>query len=301
MYNGEAEVLDVRLHELGNVVDTFVIVEAGTTHAGDVKPLYFPKQKSRFSKFASKIRHVVIREWPEAVPFEPWPQNTPAYLRENWQRDSLMLGIQDAKPDDLILVSDADEIPRCQVISQARDDMSQDTFGFRLGLYYFAFNFKNVGGPEANLAWSFAVRRHVLDKLRATELRYKIRSNLEVAPSIRTRYFENAGWHFSYLADRAGIIRKLRATTHQEFNTPEQLEKIDPHQCIQHRRDLHGRLDFVWDLVDVNDLPDRVLHNLPKFRRFVWLPGSTPARQMALVSALLTSASSRLGAIFRRN
>jgi hypothetical protein len=298
MYNGEADVLDVRLHELADVVDTFVIVEAGTTHAGEAKPLYFPKQQTQFSRFMPKIRYVVIREWPDTVPFEPWPENTPAYLRDNWQRDSIMLGISDAKPDDLILVSDADEIPRREVVRQAKDDVNHDAFGFRLGLYYFAFNFQNVRGPEKNLAWCFGVRRHVLDKFRATELRYKIRLNLEAAPSISSRYFDNAGWHFSYLANRTGIIRKIKATTHQELNTSERIKEMDPQQCIEHRRDLHGRPDFVWDLVDVDGLPEWVLLNFPRFRRFVWLPASTGARQMPLVSAVLISASRRLRAMF---
>jgi hypothetical protein len=293
MYNGEADILDVRLHELDSIVDVFVIVEALTTHAGEPKSLQFQKQDPRFSKFESKIRHVVIREWPSEYSFEPWPQNSPAYFRENWQRDSIMQGLSDSAPDDLVLISDADEIPRRDVIRRARDDTAHDAFGFRLELYYFAFNFRNVGGPETMMAWSFAVRRRLLDTLRATELRRDIRANQEVGPSIKTLYYNDAGWHFSYLTDRTGVVQKMKASTHQELNTPQRLEKMDPEQCIADRRDVHGRPDFKWDLVSLKSLPARVLHNLPRFRRFIWLATPTGVQQMPQARAVLASTGYR--------
>jgi hypothetical protein len=300
MYNGEADILDVRFHELDSVVDFFVIVEALTTHAGEPKSLQFHKDDPRFAKFVSKVRHVVIDRWPEQFSFVPWPQNSPAYFRENWQRDSILQGLSGSQPDDLILVSDADEIPRRDIIRRACRDTAHDAFGFRLKLYYFAFNFCNIEGPETMMAWSFAVRRRVLDRFRATELRRDIRANQEVDPSIKTLYFDHAGWHFSYLTDRIGVVEKMKASTHQELNTPQRLAQMDPERSIANRSDVHGRPDFKWDLVGLKDLPSRVLNNLPRFRRFIWLATPTGVRQMPRARAILAAVVYRVRAAIRK-
>ena len=50
IFYNELEILNVRLHELYDVVDNIIIAEATTTHTGKPKPLYYLENKELFNK-----------------------------------------------------------------------------------------------------------------------------------------------------------------------------------------------------------------------------------------------------------
>ena len=99
-YFNEDLLLELRLETLWDEVDYFVICESVLTISGLPKPLYFDLEN--FQKYNSKIRHLVIRDYP----FD----TSDAWRNERWQRDYLINGLFDANPDDWILLSDVDEI-----------------------------------------------------------------------------------------------------------------------------------------------------------------------------------------------
>ena len=193
LYNGEIEVLLLRLHELHEVVDVFVVVEAAKTFSGRPKELRLQAQWKQVRSFARKIRYVVIGD--DIEQGGPWD-------RERFQRNSIERGLLDAVDGDLICASDVDEIPRAEVIRKMRSVPARPV-GFRLLFSYFFLNYRNVAGPEANLAWCSAFPRQALDRHTPEELRYGIRDG-----SIAAEQIDNAGWHFSYLTDLTGIKQK---------------------------------------------------------------------------------------------
>ena len=100
----ELELLELRLETYYDIVDYFVIVEADKTHANIPKPFNFYEHRNRFKKFFPKIRYVMDDS---VVPYsgaEDWSI-------ENNQRNNIIQGLVDAKPDDLIMISDVDEFP----------------------------------------------------------------------------------------------------------------------------------------------------------------------------------------------
>src|SRR4051812_40271897 len=104
-YN-ELDILEIRLRELYDVVDRFVLVEATHTHKGDPKPLHYATNRARFASWNDKIRHIVIGDLPVG-------DNLAAIRRrEMGQRNAILLGLMDAQDDDIVLISDVDEIPR---------------------------------------------------------------------------------------------------------------------------------------------------------------------------------------------
>jgi beta-1,4-mannosyl-glycoprotein beta-1,4-N-acetylglucosaminyltransferase len=84
----ELDLLEIRLHELCRVVDTFVLVEAPWTFQGDTKPLFFDENKRRFRRFLPQIRHIIVPNEPETN--DPWQ-------REFHQRNCIRLGLTDAR------------------------------------------------------------------------------------------------------------------------------------------------------------------------------------------------------------
>ena len=124
MYFDEDVVLDVRLNTLDEYVDHFVIVESIFTHKGEKRDLKFDIKK--FLKFKKKIIYLVYKENPHELKSinKQDSENeksvkyiTNAILRENSQRNFIIEGLKIANNEDLILISDLDEIPNLDKIN----------------------------------------------------------------------------------------------------------------------------------------------------------------------------------------
>ena len=108
MYFDEDLVLDIRLNTLNDKVSKFIIVEATKNHAGEDKKLNFKIEN--FSKFKNKINYIVVDDLPINVrpPRKGWHEN---HARDQFQRNSIAKGYKNCSDDDLIMISDIDEIP----------------------------------------------------------------------------------------------------------------------------------------------------------------------------------------------
>ena len=102
----EENILDLRLNILNEYVDFFVIVESTTDHQGSAKKLNF--EINKFKKFQKKIIYVVVEDTAEAIKKPHIGQNSSA---EQHQRNSITKGLKNCHDDDLIIISDVDEIP----------------------------------------------------------------------------------------------------------------------------------------------------------------------------------------------
>ena len=86
MFFDEEMLLDLRLNIMDKYVDKFVITEATYMHNGKPKNLNFDINK--FSKFKDKIIY---------IPVEDMPEGDNPYIRENFQRNSLIKGIKETE------------------------------------------------------------------------------------------------------------------------------------------------------------------------------------------------------------
>ena len=106
-YN-ELDVLEIRLNYLNDLVDKFVIVEMDKTFSGIEKPFVFEENKNRYKKFLNKITYIKVKCNANETNLSDYEK---CWYRENYQRDCIMQGLNNAKDDDIIIISDADEIP----------------------------------------------------------------------------------------------------------------------------------------------------------------------------------------------
>ena len=104
-YWDEDLLLDLRLNILNDFIDYFVIVEGNKTWQNNFKKLRFDINK--LSKFKDKIIY---------IPVEDMPEGDNPYLRENHQRNCISRGLKNALENDLIIISDLDEIPNPQAL-----------------------------------------------------------------------------------------------------------------------------------------------------------------------------------------
>jgi beta-1,4-mannosyl-glycoprotein beta-1,4-N-acetylglucosaminyltransferase len=154
MYSDEEIVLDTRLNCLNPYVDYFVIIESCFTHSGDRRELNFDIKK--YKKFKDKIIYKVYDQIPNKIEkvFENDDESKKsikyimnALYRENSQRNFISEGIKEANNEDLILVSDVDEIPNLSNIDLKT--VSQKIILFKQNMFCYKFNLK-----LPNLKWT---------------------------------------------------------------------------------------------------------------------------------------------------
>ena len=222
----ELDMLELRLNELDSVVDKFVLVEATFTFQGNTKPLYYNENKPRFEKFEKKIIHIVLGEL---------PSTNSTWEIETYQRNAILLGLTDAQPNDLILISDVDEIPTTEGILCAAKSKVNSVF--LMEMYYYYLNYLSVRKSNftrrakyfllAQLKISkYILRHHELYYWYGTvALKFKNITTIQQERESRQNYsvfpnlIKNAGWHLSYFGGSQKIAQKIESFAHTELNT----------------------------------------------------------------------------------
>lgn len=196
-YFNEAEILEIRLAELYDVVERFVVVEAAHTHSGEPKALTFGDHRERFRPYMDKIRYVVVDEL----------VGTFSWQREAYQRDAILRGLDGCRDDDMVIVSDVDEILRREVVERLRGGGSAfDTvFTAELDLFFYRLNYRFARDWRAAGAAPFRFIRQI----GPNAVRYLAKQDIG-------HIIRDAGWHFSWMGDMERFAAKLNAYAHQE-------------------------------------------------------------------------------------
>lgn len=242
MFFNELELLEIRFNELNHVADRFVVVEATRTHSNKPKPLYFRENMHLFKDFTHKIIHIVVDEYPDYK--DSWTY-------ENYQRNQISRALEGCNPEDTIIISDADEIPRPETVLKARGIPGIKVLEQKLFYYY--LNMVNVkdtywlGGSRILRAGDF--------KKTASEIRY---TDGTIMPE--------GGWHFSYLGGLERILSKIEAFAHQEYNKSAYKDALRLKRAIEKGKDLYGRRKLKFKPVPVdNSFPIYIRNNREKF------------------------------------
>ena len=228
MYFDEEIVLDIRLNALDKYVDYFVIVESIYTHKGDRRELKFNQKK--FYKFKDKIKYIIYKNLPQSIEKiydnDSEAEKSRKYIlnaayRENGQRNFITNGLENANDDDMILVSDVDEIPNLQNIDFKK--ISKKIIIFKQDMFYYKFNLK-----MPDLIWSgtkACKKKHLISPqwLRNIKDRkyplYRIDTLFSDKKYINIEFVNNGGWHFSNIKSPEEIEYKLKSYLHhREFD-----------------------------------------------------------------------------------
>ena len=143
----ELDLLEIRLNVLKDVVDRFVLVEAVRTHTGKEKPLFFKENEARFAEFSDRIIHITVTDF-SSVQSMPESRRR-AWFIENLQRNSIVEGLSCAKDDDVVMISDVDEIPKPEAVKRAVSLGGVVRLGMKSCNYY--LNYCNCVSPNWKL------------------------------------------------------------------------------------------------------------------------------------------------------
>jgi len=238
MYFDEEVVVNIRLHTLNEFVDYFVIVESRFTHKGDPRELKFDHKK--FQKFRDKIIYIIDEEvYPQTHEIKTEDSENDrsiklifnAAYRENGQRNLITKGLKEANDEDLILISDVDEIPKLSGLNFK--NIKEKIILFKQDMFYYKFNLqlpdliwtgtkackkKNLINPQ----WL----RNIKDRKYSF---FRIDTFFSKTKFTSIKIISDGGWHFSNIKTPKEIEFKLRSYLHhREFDeNPLSVDQID--------------------------------------------------------------------------
>lgn len=230
-FNNELAILDMHLHEMAEWVDHFVIVEANVTFTDRPKPLYFADNRSLFEPFLSKIVHVVVDRFPDHI--------TSAWPREFYQRDMALGALSGlVAEDDLILISDADEIADEHAIRDFHGEFAL----LRGERCKYFLNYRERLKRDQQVGLQSVWKARYLKRMGLSYARFA----LPYLPG-RPKIFD-ASWHFTSIFDPRGLAEKAQNTSHEQYKA------MDEHTFVQAFEDIRqGRLEPGWERCDVDE------------------------------------------------
>jgi hypothetical protein len=176
--------------------------------------------------------------------------------RETQQRNAIKAALSQLEPqaDDIILISDADEIPRRSVIPTLDPD---PVMGIGLDIFYYNINMKDV-------------HEHTIRAIRYDEFTKSTPQEIRTLDVDQLPRIYHAGWHFSYLGDTDHIINKFRSFSHAELNRPDTTNANILKQRMAAKQDLWGD-GHTYEVVEIDDtFPEAVKNNRDYWRKFEW-------------------------------
>jgi hypothetical protein len=252
IFNGDP-IIELRIPYLFDSVDRFVIVEARETHSGVRKNGLFVDKYAKFLEpYMSKISIVIIEEFPtsdpNAINFDGIDRV--AWTREHYQRDMAHTFVRDMYKEQpfMLLCCDMDEIPRKEVVACMREHYPlEDAIHLEMAVFHYSFRWMRKGHVWAH---PFVVN----DRVAALHSLSRFRTGMP-----RHLAIPNGGWHMSYAFTVGGLVRKMEAFAHSEFNREELKGREFIKACMLTGRfylNPSGEPLTAADGEDLRDLPD---------------------------------------------
>tara|TARA_B100000965_G_C19450388_1_gene694988 strand:- start:80 stop:889 length:810 start_codon:yes stop_codon:yes gene_type:complete len=261
-YLDEDLLLDIRLNILDDCVDYFVIVEGNKTWQNNPKKLNFDIDK--FDKFKKKIIYIPVKDLPDG----PDP-----YLRENFQRNCILRGLKNSNENDLIIISDLDEIPNPKEIKSFNIKLKYAAFKQRH--FYYKFNLQSEKTPYW-MGSRICVKKFLKSPQWLRQLKFKKRPFWRIDKLRLNNIIENGGWHFCNLKTPEELLYKYKNLC--ETNDPHVFkEKIDEkylnveeiRKKIELGLDIIGRKE-IYKAKELDDsFPNYILKNKELYKNWI--------------------------------
>lgn len=279
MFN-ELDIIEIRLNELCNVVDYFIIHESTKSHTGKPKKLYFAENAARFNKFKNKIIYKCIDDTPDEfyhlslldakddlqrIVFDKinketfWDKNHLPYSRDAYEKESIIRSMGNLNNDDIIMFSDADEIPNANTVSFIRDCFDpEQIYNLSQKHFWFYLNCLREDVWYGNTILSFEkFKKESVNNLRKWRRGYRV---------------ANGGWHFSFMGGSDIVKEKIQNYGEQSINTNSITDNIENfiESCISKNHDFYYN-PCKFDIVPISpdNHPLYLVNNQNKYSKYI--------------------------------
>lgn len=274
----ELDILKLRMHVLNDVADRFVVSESTVTFSGEKKPLYFQENREMFAPFADKIIHKVV---------DDTPMDVSAFMRDSHQKCAVARGLAGARPEDIVIFSDVDEIPNPEAVKRVLADFDDSKiYALAQRNFYCYLDMEETSGNLLSITGEFEGITGSDRKWLGTKIcSYKMLSSYtteqlrDAAQKPLMVRVPDGGWHFSYMGggreesveDR--VKYKIKSAAHQEYNNRSTLSKVKKN--IRNHQDILGR-ESRFEIVPIDEsYPVYLREHLEEYR-YLMYPKKVP-------------------------
>jgi len=232
----EKELVELRIKYLNDLIDYFVIIEADVTHTGKPKNWNFPNILNKeLKEYSHKIQYHKMKLDLEKAEQEKSPNYVGgirgrSWKAENMQRNYIKKACEKFSSNDIIIISDMDEIPSREKVSfiKSCDFKTIAPVAFDQSLFHLNCKYLNL----ERWIGSIVVTKELIDKYEPQVFRdYKNRVSC----------FTNAGWSFSSFGGAKRVREKFEAFAHDEYNKNEYTNDDHIHKSAELGTDLFYR------------------------------------------------------------
>ena len=249
---------NLRYNILKDYVDYFIICESMYDHKGNRKKINFIMSKE-YKK--NKIKHIVMKE--------KFPLNTSAWEKQAIQREYLLKNLNNVDPEDYILFSDPDEIPRPELLINFK---LKKKYGIFLQ-QCFNYKFNLLNKYESPWEGTRVCKKKILksidfmrQKIKSKNLNY---SFIRIDKEKNIQLFNDGGWHFNNLLSASEISLKLKNFAHIEFSGEKFTSIKKKKKKIEKKTDLFGRGHSYQKIKLGNTFPKYIVKNKKKYKKWI--------------------------------
>ena len=285
MYCDEKMLLDIRLNTLDPYVDKFVIVESNFYHNGKDKNFMF--DINDYQNYKEKIIYIKVSDRPLEI--KNYNHNDiesvdifNSLLLDNFQRNKILLGLANANQEDIVIISDIDEIPNLANVDFKL--ISKKFIFFKQDFFYYKFNLKHP-----NLRW-FGSKATKLKNLKTPQFLRNLKNKVypwwrldilfSKKKSFNIKIIEDGGWHFTNIKTADDIYKKMNYFAHHtEFEvsgiTAKDINQFIKEEIIYYDHKLDQSNQSKWNArislerTNINKLPDYIQKNYNKFKFWI--------------------------------
>ena len=221
--------MDLRFNILNEHVSKFIVVESIYSHSGKKKSLNF--NIDDYPKFKDRIKYIVIDKEPENLIKDKETLNLPQNKRQNSLKrieqsyNHMFLGLEDADDEDLIMISDNDEIPNLKS-SEFNQKTNSDFFIFEQLFFYYKFNllydrmkWYGTKACKKKKLKSFSILRNTKNKSYPF---WRIDTFFSDLKQTNLKIIKDGGWHFTNIKKPKDLFEKL-----SNFGHHDEFEKLN--------------------------------------------------------------------------
>jgi beta-1,4-mannosyl-glycoprotein beta-1,4-N-acetylglucosaminyltransferase len=216
LLHNEIDLLILRIEELWEQIDYFVVVEANETFSGQPKPLFFREYQSQFQPYSEKLIYRSVTD----LPALQTQTEQARFAREAAQRNAITAAIDTLPlaPKDIVIVSDVDEIPRASRLDDIEIALARYDYAIFLLKNYRGYinNISDAALNGTTFAGPVACRIDTLRRIGAQQVRRDGNKSggVPIHRSNKYRYVDDGGWHFSSLGGPDAFWLKAMSFSH---------------------------------------------------------------------------------------
>ena len=238
----ELDILKLRMQILSPYVDKFVLEESTVTFSGKQKEMLFAKNREMFREFEDKIVYIAVDNSPMS--------GVTTHERDKFQKNQLIRGLQACRPDDIVIFSDVDEIPKPETLQKIlREFDPHKIYHLAQSMFYCFLDMEEVSGNLLSITGEFpGIKQKQWLGTKICSFANLPEEGIvylrEVSPGDRRSVrVADGGWHFGYMGGDRDVAKrigdKVQAAAHQEYNKSRYLnEAVDRLLCGE---DIFGR------------------------------------------------------------